>query len=109
MTYFCTLTRLRWLAFVGLIVVLTLAGCRGSAPDAAKTPGAPAAGTVADLPVVESSGVIKADQGGAITLNDRARLTVPQGALSTDARVTFTRGNTAPDCPDPAHAVGPRL
>ena len=86
MTYFCTLTRLRWLALVGLIVVLTLAGCRGSAPDAAKTPGAPAAGTASGLPVVESSDLIKAAEGGAITLDDGARLAVPQGALSTDAR-----------------------
>ena len=106
MTYFRTLRRLRWLAFVGLIVVLTLAGCRGSAPDAAKTPGAPAAGTPADLPVVESSGVIKAAQGGAITLDDGARLTVPQGALSTDARVTFTPGNTAPIVPVPRTLLG---
>jgi len=106
MTYFYTLTRLRRLAFVGLIVVLALAGCRGSAPNAAKTPGAPAAGTGAALPGVESSGVIKADQGGAITLADGARLAVPQGALSTDARVTFTPGNAAPIVPTPRTLLG---
>ena len=38
MTYLRTLTRLRRLAFVGLIVVLMLGGCRGSAPDAGETP-----------------------------------------------------------------------
>ena len=106
MTYFCTLTRLRWLAFVCLIVVLLLAGCRSSAPDAANTPGAPVAGTAADLPVVESSGVIKAAQGGAITLSDGARLTVPQGALSTDARVTLTPGSAVPIVPIPRTLLG---
>ena len=106
MIYFCTVTRLRWLALVGLIVVLTLAGCRGSAPNAAKTPGAPAAGTRANLPAVESSGVIKAAQGGTITLADGASLAVPQGALSTDARVTLTPGNAAPIVPTPRTLLG---
>ena len=71
MFYFCTVTRLRWLALVGLIVVLTLAGCRSKAPAAKKTP-AHRQPFAAVLPAVGSSDVIEADQGGAITLDDGA-------------------------------------
>jgi hypothetical protein len=98
--------RLRWRALVGLILVLTLASCQGRAPDATKTTAAPAPGMVADLPVVDASGVVKAAQGGAIALDDGAHLTVPQGALSSDARVTFTSVGSAPIIPVPRALLG---
>ena len=102
MTCFCAVGRTRWLAVAGLIAVLMLAGCRGKETAAPNTPVAP----TVDLPAVESSDVITAAQGGAILLDDGARLTVPPGALSTDARVTFTAGNTAPIVPIPRTLLG---
>jgi len=101
-THFNNILRLRWAALVGLIVVVTLAGCQGQAPVVPKTPGAPAAA----LPAVESSDVIKADQGGAITLNDGARLAIPPGALAADTKVTFGPGRIAPIVPVPRALLG---
>ena len=102
MSYFCAITRLRWLALVGLIVVLTLAGCQRKAPAATETPDAPAS----VLPAVGSSDVIKADQGGAIMLDDGARLAVPPGALAADTQVTFGSGRAAPIVPVPRTLLG---
>ena len=45
-------------------------------------------------------------KAASISLDDGARLTVPPGALSTDARVTFTAGNTAPIVPVPRTLLG---
>jgi hypothetical protein len=101
-SYFCTITRLRWPALVGLIVVLTLAGCQRQAPAATATPDAPAS----VLPAVGSSDVIKADQGGAIMLDDSARLAIPPGALAADTQVTFEPGRTAPIVPIPRALLG---
>jgi len=97
---------LRGAALVFLIILLALAGCRGKGPAATETPGAPASGPAAALPAAASSDVIAADKGGAIMLDDGARLTLPPGALSAEAKVTFSPGNTTPIVPIPSTLLG---
>ena len=89
-------------ALIGLIVVLTLAGCQRKAPAARQTPDAPAS----VLPAVGSADVIEADRGGAIMLDLRARSAIPPGALAADTQVTFGSGRTAPIVPAPCALLG---
>jgi hypothetical protein len=90
-------------AFVGLIVLLALVGCQGEDPAATETP---APGSAAPLPTAASSDVIAPNTGGVIMLEDGARLSLPPGALSAEARVAFSPGNTAPIVPIPRTLLG---
>jgi hypothetical protein len=58
------------------------------------------------VPGVESSDLVTAKQGGAIHLQNGARLMVPPGALSTDARVSFDPGSSVPIVAIPRALVG---
>ncbi len=101
----CKVVRFRGAALVGLIILLTLAGCRGKEPAATETPGASAPGQAA-LPVAASSDVIAANKGGAMMLEDGGRLTLPPGALSADSKVTFNPSSTVPIVPIPRTLLG---
>lgn len=88
--------------------LLFLSGCRGGSSTPSPTPGSvvvPPFGTEAPTPD-EAVVQVEKTQGGTVTLQDSAQVTVPANGLAEDATVTFRTATAAPAAPVPLSILG---
>jgi hypothetical protein len=98
--------RLAPILMAGVVLIL-LAGCRGSEESTGGPSAQALTASPTPLPASGGSAVLQPESGGVITLSDGAEVSVPPQVLSQATLVSLRAANSHPDVPLPRTSLGP--